>query len=129
MVAFNFQKQFVEPIEAGIKDGTIRDKLRCKAGDKLQLYYGQRTKYCRKISDAVCVSTWEVLVTDQDVMCMEITPAKNNKAKIKMYFGIEAREQIAKEEGFTCWEHMRDWFKENKGLPYTGYLAKWELEN
>lgn len=51
MALLNFQKQFADLIEAGTKRQTIRAarKYPIKVGDKLYLYTGLRTKYCRKL--------------------------------------------------------------------------------
>lgn len=57
MVAYNFQKRFIDPIRAGTKRQTIRAQRRLHAceGVWMQLYYGQRTKHCEKIiEDQVC---------------------------------------------------------------------------
>lgn len=58
MVAFSFHKQFADMVETGIKRQTIRENPRgATSGKKLQLYYGQRTKQCRKLLDAICKRT------------------------------------------------------------------------
>jgi hypothetical protein len=54
MVAFNFQRQFVDAIRSGAKTQTIRRNARCETGDTLQLYTGQRTKNCVLIGTAAC---------------------------------------------------------------------------
>ena len=54
MVAYNFQKQFAEPIRLGAKTHTIRKNSRrrhARPGEKLQLYTGMRTRNCEKIID------------------------------------------------------------------------------
>ncbi|MGB0683386.1 MAG: hypothetical protein ACPGOV_11785 [Magnetovibrionaceae bacterium] len=57
MVAYTFQKRFVPKIKEGTKWGTIRKprSRQTRKLDKLQLYFGMRTKSCRKIRDAVCL--------------------------------------------------------------------------
>lgn len=57
MVALSFKGQFEAPIKAGTKRQTIRAgrKRPPRAGERLQLYCGMRTKHCRKIvPDPLC---------------------------------------------------------------------------
>lgn len=63
MVAYNFQERFADDVAHGIKKQTIRAKARCKPGDKLQLYTGQRTKNCRKLGEGVCTSVTPIKIT------------------------------------------------------------------
>src|SRR5579859_6979563 len=78
MVAYSFRPRFVAAIKIGLglpvqiedrdpesttmllpKRQTIRavgDKRHAQPGEKIQLYTGMRTKHCRKIGEAVCVS-------------------------------------------------------------------------
>jgi hypothetical protein len=49
----------------GKKLSTIRQKKRCKVGDKMQLYTGQRTKGCKKILDATCIGTAQITITEE----------------------------------------------------------------
>lgn len=67
MVAYSFQKQFVEPILDGTKRHTIRANRfgrsrHARPGEALQLYYGMRTKHCRKIADATCATVLPILI-------------------------------------------------------------------
>ena len=73
MVAYNFQKQFVEPIQSGEKTHTIRkngNRRHAKPGEPMQIYFGLRTKYARKIiDDPTClfVSVIEIEVTEDRI--------------------------------------------------------------
>jgi hypothetical protein len=31
-------------------------------------------------------------------------------------------------DGFSCWEEMRQWFEHQHGLPFTGILIRWKLD-
>jgi len=58
-------------IQLGKKTSTIRSwpkGPRCKPGDKLQLYWGMRTKDCVKIMDAECISAERVYIHPQEEM-------------------------------------------------------------
>lgn len=67
MVAYNFQAQFADDVEHGFKTQTIRRDARCKSGDKLQLYTGQRTKNCRKLCDAICKRVTPIKICDTEM--------------------------------------------------------------
>jgi len=115
MVAFNFKKQFVEAVEEGTKRQTIRahrkDGRQPKVGDKLQLYYGMRTKQCRKLRDAKCKEVWSIRIEKDDAHIFG--------------WGDVFRDTFAVADGFKGWEDMRDFFKETHGLPFNGILVKW----
>jgi len=64
MPAYNFKKQFVEPIRSGKKHTTIRPyrKHPTQVGDTLHLFTGQRTKQCEKIGVYRCKSVQPVTI-------------------------------------------------------------------
>lgn len=61
MPALNFKKRFEPMIESGDKRQTIRAKRKdCrdpKEGQTLYLYTGMRSKGCRKLGEAPCLSS------------------------------------------------------------------------
>lgn len=64
MVAYSFQKRFIEPIEAGLKQQTIRNQRKggARPGSVLQLYTGMRTKHCALIGTAIARSVRAVVL-------------------------------------------------------------------
>ena len=63
MVAYNFKEQFANLVASGEKCQTIRaigKRRHVKSGETIQLYSGLRTKQCRKLGDAVCVSAQDI---------------------------------------------------------------------
>jgi uncharacterized protein YqfB (UPF0267 family) len=119
MPAINFQPQFVDLIRKGEKKQTIRRKrkIQIKAGDKLFLYTGMRTKNCQKIIEADCKSVQEVKIDSAGI-------------KSKWYpnmdaYMIHSPDFFAKQDGFNNWEEMRDWFDNRYGLPFRGVVIKW----
>lgn len=114
MVAINFQEQFAPDIRSGRKIQTIRKTARCKTGDELQLYTGQRTKSCTLIGTATCA------------ICEPITIAEDYIAT--GYFRLPSGDaaHIAAIDGFKSVTDMRDWFRERYGsLPFGGYRIMW----
>lgn len=117
MPALNFQKQFADKVESGEKRQTIRAmrKRPFKTGDKLYLYYGMRTKSCRKLGEAVCNSVEDVKICKNGVIYI------NGVGK---WFSA-SYDKIAREDGFKDWNEMFNWFKKTHGLPFHGQLIKW----
>jgi hypothetical protein len=114
MVAINFQKQFAADIRSGRKIQTIRKTARCKTGDELQLYTGQRTKSCTLIGTATCA------------ICEPITIAEDyvSVGMFRLPFGDAVH--IAQIDGFRNLDAMRHWFFERYGsLPFNGYRIMW----
>lgn len=113
MVAFNFQRAFVPDIRSGRKTQTIRQNARCKTGDTLQLYTGQRTKNCELIGTATCA------------ICEPITIAEDHISIGHSRLPSGDAEHIAKIDGFDGLAALRDWFRERYGLPFKGYRVMW----
>ena len=107
MVAINFQPQFADDVESGKKRQTIRRKARCKAGDKLQLYTGQRTKACRKLLDALCVDVSDIVM-----------PLLDNPL---------ITDAFAQADGFKDSKEMQEWFRTRyKTNIFHGVLIRWK---
>jgi hypothetical protein len=114
MVAINFQRSFAPDIRSGRKTQTIRKSERCKTGDDLQLYTGQRTKACELIGTARCA------------ICEPITIAEDyiSVGAFRLPSGDAAH--IAQIDGFPSLTAMRDWFRDRYGkLPFSGYRIMW----
>lgn len=114
MVALNFQPQFVEALLTGAKRQTIRRKARCKPGDKIQIYTGQRTKECRMLGEAVCLATAPVILYPSRAYIGE--HMLNDKQ----------RQELAEADGFANYQEMHEWFKEKyKSRSFEGEIIKW----
>lgn len=117
MVAFNFKERFASDIEAGVKTSTIRSSMRCKIGDKVQAYTGQRTKNCRKLREGVCTGVAHIRIDDG---CPWTILSHIGKV-VDTNIG-----RVHEQEGFSNVREMVDFFREEYGLPYTGYLHKFD---
>ena len=118
MVAYSFMKRFAEKVESGIKPHTIRDNhwngRHAKAGDKLQLYTGMRTRQCRKLLDALCLGVWEIDIRDSNVRILNLTGwAKLSPAEV---------ESLAIGDGFDSVDEFFEYFKE----PADRVLIAWD---
>ena len=119
MVAFNFQERFADKVASGEKPSTIRSTMRCKIGDSIQLYTGQRTKECRKLGEGVCVGVAEITIGLADGTPWAIS------GRIGEVFH---HSRLSQQEGFKNEMEMVDFFRQRYGLPFTGYLHAWELK-
>jgi hypothetical protein len=110
---------FKDKIIDGSKTQTIRKprKYPIKLGDRLQLYWQQRTKNCELLLSACCFACIQIYIYPDG-------------AKLLSFDGwepIENLDQFAIADGFNNWQEMRDWFDKAHGLPFNGVLIKWEV--
>lgn len=116
MVAYNFQAQFADAVASGEKRQTIRalrQNGHAKPGDRVQLYTGLRQKGARKLidPDPICsVSTYCAIREDGITL--------GNHPRIDL-------DEFARRDGFSDFDAMKAWFRDNHGLPFVGRLIGW----
>lgn len=122
MSALNFQKQFVPLIESGEKRQTIRairkdGRPPAHVGEPLKLYTGMRTKGCRLVGTVI-------------VTCVERITIKHEGFTgpgVKVYHaGAAYLDEFARADGFKDWADLCAWFEKTHGLPFEGWLIRWE---
>lgn len=122
MAAYNFQKQFVPAIESGDKTMTIRrigKRHHAKPGGRVQLYYGMRTKVCRKIvdPDPMCLSVKPISILVRPTRILAI----NLDGKL-----IRDRNAFAVSDGFSGIEAMHAFWLNFHGVgEFEGLCIKW----
>lgn len=109
MTAFDFMPRFVPLIESGKKTSTIRRSKRGAVGRKMQLYTGQRTKDCRLIKEVLCTAIYPFSITE-----FRLVSCRHPDAGY-----------LWRQEGFSNPTEFIDFFEENYGLPFNGYLHEW----
>lgn len=121
MVAVNFRTQFALMVANGDKCQTIRrrSKKTPRPGQMLQLYTGQRTKLCRLLKEAPCLSVRTVVMDDLNNINELVLTLDGERSLF-----TESR-QIALLDGFDSLASMRDFFKDLYGLPFEGVLIRW----
>ena len=113
MVALNFMPAFAEKVASGRKNQTIRRTARCKPGDRLQLYTGQRTAACRLLGEGICMTVQPVVISE-DAIVLD---------GWRLPFGNRC--QLAGADGFVTVEEFKAFFRKQYGLPFEGFLINW----
>lgn len=118
MPAYNFKPQFADKVESGQKRQTIRRERKRgnPAADEsmLYLYTGMRTKGCRLLLEALCVSVLPILITrGDDIMVGDVT------------LDDDQIHDLAIADGFDCTADFVDFFEKQYGLPFEGLLIEW----
>jgi hypothetical protein len=123
MVALNFQPRFADAIECGEKRQTIRRNARCKPGDAIQLYTGQRTKECRKLGEAVCTRVRRVRICATEMQLDGKHVYAGNASRDDF---DDCDNDFAKRDGFPGFMEMAEWFNDRYGsLPFEGFVIEW----
>ncbi|NSZ59546.1 ASCH domain-containing protein [Agrobacterium tumefaciens] len=145
MVAYGFKKFFSPQIESGHKRQTVRGNRdrHARPGERVQLYEGLRTQYCRKIiADPVCthVVPIEIVVSDlinELIAGIVIDGVHLHRVEVEAFarrdgFAPEllGNSYPAKLYGRTARETMgRFWIANHPGVSkFTGVLIRWQPE-
>lgn len=122
MPALNFKKQFAPMVESWEKLHTIRARRKDgrdpKAGQTLYLFTGMRTTSCRKLGESVCKETIPVTI-EKDLYTIIGTKQLNAAEELS----------LAKADGFENLSDFYDFFDKTHGLPFYGFLIKWDKPN
>jgi uncharacterized protein YqfB (UPF0267 family) len=125
MVAYSFQKRFIEPIRSGRKRQTIRAdrKRHARAGEVLQLYSGMRTSHCLKIGEAVCdrVRPIRIDFEEERIIIGDVLEAETR----------DALDSFASTDGFASWGDLVEFWKrehdDGQGLfAWSGVIISWK---
>ena len=115
MPAYNFKEKFVDAVSDGTKSQTIRPprKRPTRVGETLYLYTGMRTKNCRLLREAVCISITPIKIFDRSIM-------------VDWAFCDYAEAiALARADGFDGIFQLIDFFEAQYGLPFKGKLIRW----
>jgi hypothetical protein len=115
MPAYNFKEQFVVPIRSGRKRHTIRAKRRraTKAGERLQLYVGMRTKRCMKIiPDPVCSKVQDITINTNGYIHVDGIELDGDECV-----------ELAEHDGFPTFRSMMEFWEGR--LPFRGDIIHW----
>jgi hypothetical protein len=124
MVAYSFRKQFVKPIIEGTKRQTIRAVRRSRHvhhGEQMQLYTAMRTKYCRLIGRAYCLSVQSIYL---DFKTSNVRIEGNTGTTTLYPAGLD---DFARDDGFKDWAALRAfWVVDHPGVTvFVGVIIRW----
>lgn len=128
MPALSFQKQFVAAVESGEKTQTIRARRKrpFKIGDTLYLYYGMRTKQCRKLGEAICTSVKPITLHERSHPSLSRLAISLSDTGFTRALNPLEKSILAEKDGFEDLDAMFDWFGKTHGLPFEGFLIRWD---
>lgn len=143
----------------GSKPHTIRKRRKkgyAKKGDTLYLYYGLRTKQCKKLREEICTGVYTIIIdvnSNNEIVILLYTRVNDNDinytddGKLIITNMFYDRQVIVKEEAaLLAWmdgfrpdgsikenpgissEMMLDFFKKEHGLPFIGDMIFWNKE-
>ncbi|WP_300439376.1 hypothetical protein [uncultured Mameliella sp.] len=128
MVAYSFQKRFCDDVAEWRKRQTIRAKRKrhARPGEWLQLYFGMRTKHCRKlVNDPICTGVTPIMiwVPLDDVPCRYAVPDQSLPLKWRWQVVDDA---FAHSDGFEDERDFRTFWKDAHGEGvFEGVLITW----
>lgn len=140
MGALSFKERFVEPVLAGLqrKKGGKRQSIRnfrkrpLKVGERVVLYYAQRTKHCKRLGEDVIKSVDIIHIHKDFIQIVRYNDeAVGRKVTIEaVYNSKKELDSFARADGFKDFADMKAfWMAEHGKLhdpfPYSGNLYKW----
>ena len=126
MPAFSFKKQFVPYVLDGSKRQTIRSRRKraTKKGDTLYLYYGLRTKSCKKLMEVKCRKVQKIYITWFGTVFIDGKKLTDKKRDLLAY-NDGFRHQGDPGRISNCSEIMLRWWTQTHSLPFTGSIIYW----
>jgi hypothetical protein len=121
MVAYSFQRRFVEPILYGSKRQTVRAHRarHARPGEQLQLYTGMRTRQCRLIAVGRCFTVEPIFLSMGGTVVLGTGTPRRRQVDC---------EAFARRDGFRDWDDLvAFWAEQHKGcFDFSGVLICWE---
>jgi hypothetical protein len=132
MVAYSFQKRFVEPLTTGhpatgvVKCQTIRTprKRHARPGETLQLYSGMRTRHCRLITTREC--------TDVRPVFLAVAAGEVHVTGWPVLNSADALDAFAQNDGFLHWDDLAAFWRathpeaSDPEMGFEGILIMWD---
>lgn len=147
MPAYSFNERFVQFVLDGSKTQTVRSRRRnpAKPGDTLYLYYGLRTKHCRKLREEKCTMATSLVVCDDKVIIytrplsnleLEVARTKPTAFPAEVVWEGPDGDLFAWLDGFRpegstredprgAFELMLRFWRQTHSLPWAGDIIYW----
>ena len=132
MPAYSFKERFVPMVEDGSKDHTIRALRKGKSGHAMPgqtcyLYYGMRTKFCRKIGEGECTQQEPILITPHNILVGDTMLDKNERDRLAWRDGFRPQgSTIDKPDG--AFDLLVSYWQAENTLPWKGVIIHWKLK-
>jgi hypothetical protein len=115
MPAYSFKERFVPMVLDGSKPHTVRSRRKypAKVGDPVSLFYGMRTKWCRRLRDEKCLKTCSIFINDEAFyMFSGLLSSEYSAAQFDALYTVDDLSYKEYEglngEMVTCWYMNRD---------------------
>ncbi len=111
---------FKDKITSGAKRQTIRGdrKFPIKEGEKLYLWWKQRSPQREKLGEAVCIKTRQITI------CGDSYDYPDDQYSLVDH--PVHLDNFAIADGFDNWQGLIEFFESTHGLPFTGVLIEWD---
>lgn len=125
MVAYSYQRQFIDPTLSGRKIHTIRalgKRRHARSGEALQHYVGMRTKQCRLFARSTCEDAKPIRIefSERDDLTDKVTIGDTVITGQKLT-------PFAQSDGFAGWLEMRSFWLTTHGLGvFDGVIIYWK---
>lgn len=139
MVAYSFQKRFLDPVVAGLEPGalvpgmkrqTIRGPRRrhARTGELIQLYAAMRTKHCRRIGTPTCTAVQTIQLFFPAMTAPSIVLASATGPKFITMTDATELDIFARWDGFRDFDDLAAfWHDNHPGVTeFTGVLVRWQ---
>lgn len=127
----NFQKQFADAVRTGSKKQTIRarSKRTPRVGETAYRYTGLRTKQCQRLGSSRIIEVSKIHIQEflhQQSTRVEMVVCIEKAGQVPLWLNNIKIKSLAQADGFSTMEDFFSFFRNTHGLPFEGYLIKWE---
>jgi hypothetical protein len=122
MAILSFKEKFADKVEQGKKRQTIRNfrKVPILPFEQLYLYFGARTKWCRKLGEGQCTAVHPITITREAVTIHQMINVRITNQK--------DLDRFARADGFASYAQMIKWWTLTHGpkcFPFRGIIIYW----
>lgn len=134
MPAYSFKEQFCESVQTGSKTHTVRALRTGKSrhampGDTVYLYYGMRTKFCRKLGEGICTKVDKITISHNGIFLSGRALSQHEMNVFAWKDGFRPEGSTAEEPG-SAWLMMWKFWgtKLDTADGWKGVVIYWKLK-
>lgn len=127
MPAYSFKERFVPLILDGSKRQTIRKKRKgqAKPGSTLYLYFGLRTKWCKKLKEVECKDVKEIVITKEGYVYIDGKKLTILQKDALAFLDGFRNDSALFTSPANCFQIMFRWWNQTHSLPFKGDIIYW----